>query len=606
MNEVNESGRCPFHPSMQLQSRKKNGEWRVLMDQCPLCISGLPGDGQSIEERYAEPPAPRQSELEDAESYDDDSCYDEQENRGSNEEQQARLSPQPTRGNQKTSVKGRPRSPAQFQQQIMVPTKKGPPQQQSLELTKVNSYDSGATTDDDASSSNVCEDFRAFLQIDQQKMMAPASPKRKNNNMGSPGHVMNGVYGSPKPRPNSPLSYSPNGRQMGQSPTQIRQRRFPPPPHGMHQIGTSARSNISPNPQSQMKRPDPESSPIPHQQHHLGRGFRTPQSQQHQQKQRHSPYIAECYDTPNKLDPDEVSIHSAQYKTPRANELDEVSISSSSRYKTPRASESDEISAASMNSVKRSLHKSPHNPSLSPYTPNENGDLYTNEHSTPKLLDQDEVSAVSMSSVTRNLYTKPNDSTEDDEEASASPEDKEIVTAQCDAKGKCIRHPTVRLRKKKLFGGWQVVLSNCPECCLDEMRRVKEERSRSGKSKSGSSRCGSEAESRGGKSKSSSKAGKKKKKDKRRERERKEPPMSQVNFASNGEDDNKSIGTASTITISSYTHASGGKPYPNEKNGPARVTRMPYTDRNGERGWYTGAVDGTTGTPHGFGTMNYR
>jgi hypothetical protein len=210
-----------------------------------------------------------------------------------------------------------------------------------------------------------------------------------------------------------------------------------------------------------------------------------------------------------------------------------------------------------------------------------------------------------MNSVTRNLYTKSNESTEGDEEASVSSEDKEIATSQCDLKGMCIRHPTVRLRKKKLFGGWQVVLSNCPECCLDEMRRVKEERSRSGKSKSGSgSRCGSKAESRGGKSKSSSKAGKKKKKKETR-RERKEPPMSQVNIATNGEDD-KSIGTASTITISSYTHASGGKPNPNEQTGPARVTRMPYTDHNGERGWYTGAVDGTTGTPHGFGTMNYR
>ena len=39
--------------------------------------------------------------------------------------------------------------------------------------------------------------------------------------------------------------------------------------------------------------------------------------------------------------------------------------------------------------------------------------------------------------------------------------------------GRCIHHPTIRLRKKKLFGrGWKIVIGHCPDCCLDEMKRM--------------------------------------------------------------------------------------------------------------------------------------
>jgi len=214
-----------------------------------------------------------------------------------------------------------------------------------------------------------------------------------------------------------------------------------------------------------------------------------------------------------------------------------------------------------------------------------------------------------------------------------------------------------------------VVLSNCPECCLDEMRRVKdvrirnrqqmrlEEGSRTGSKTSKGSRTskGSSKGSSGGRS------GKKKKKKKS-----KTPPIAQLNLRSAGDnindtdkgggeeyDDTRSIGTASTITISSYTHSTGGgrtwQNYANDgssvasgrstgsnrsngsngsgndnrslgsnnennesssqrSNSPpiiAKVTRMPYTDAYGENGWYTGQVDSTTGTPYGLGTMNY-
>ncbi|KAL3790619.1 hypothetical protein ACHAW5_004186 [Stephanodiscus triporus] len=52
-------------------------------------------------------------------------------------------------------------------------------------------------------------------------------------------------------------------------------------------------------------------------------------------------------------------------------------------------------------------------------------------------------------------------------------DEEEIATCLFDRKGYCIRHPSVQLRKKKLFGAWNVIMVNCPECCMDEMRRLR-------------------------------------------------------------------------------------------------------------------------------------
>mmetsp|Transcript_11428 Transcript_11428/g.24737 ORF Transcript_11428/g.24737 Transcript_11428/m.24737 type:complete len:954 (+) Transcript_11428:310-3171(+) len=49
-----------------------------------------------------------------------------------------------------------------------------------------------------------------------------------------------------------------------------------------------------------------------------------------------------------------------------------------------------------------------------------------------------------------------------------------IDTNEYDRKGRCVRHPHVRLRKKKLFGrGWKVLMSACPDCCVDELKRIR-------------------------------------------------------------------------------------------------------------------------------------
>mmetsp|Transcript_1847 Transcript_1847/g.3582 ORF Transcript_1847/g.3582 Transcript_1847/m.3582 type:complete len:1011 (-) Transcript_1847:204-3236(-) len=49
-----------------------------------------------------------------------------------------------------------------------------------------------------------------------------------------------------------------------------------------------------------------------------------------------------------------------------------------------------------------------------------------------------------------------------------------INTNNYDSKGRCIAHPHIRLRKKKLLGrGWKVLMNACPDCCVEELRRIK-------------------------------------------------------------------------------------------------------------------------------------
>ena len=49
-------------------------------------------------------------------------------------------------------------------------------------------------------------------------------------------------------------------------------------------------------------------------------------------------------------------------------------------------------------------------------------------------------------------------------------------TCDYDDKGRCVHHPRVRLRKRNVFGrGWKVLISSCPECLIDHMRRMANE-----------------------------------------------------------------------------------------------------------------------------------
>ena len=45
-----------------------------------------------------------------------------------------------------------------------------------------------------------------------------------------------------------------------------------------------------------------------------------------------------------------------------------------------------------------------------------------------------------------------------------------------DSRGRCVRHPHVRLRRKSVVSGeWRVLLSACPNCCVDELYRLQKQ-----------------------------------------------------------------------------------------------------------------------------------
>jgi len=53
VQKVNEKGACKFHPTIQLHHIKKNGDVRILLNDCPLCVNLVPpssssGDGEMI------------------------------------------------------------------------------------------------------------------------------------------------------------------------------------------------------------------------------------------------------------------------------------------------------------------------------------------------------------------------------------------------------------------------------------------------------------------------------------------------------------------------------------------------------------------------------
>ena len=203
-----------------------------------------------------------------------------------------------------------------------------------------------------------------------------------------------------------------------------------------------------------------------------------------------------------------------------------------------------------------------------------------------------------------------------------------------DDKGRCVKHPHIRLRKKKMLGGWNVLLVNCPDCCIEEMLKL---RRNNGKG------AGHEAAKQGGNIPYGKIASPRSPRDDEYPSNNGLPPISQLtirNKSNGGNDDERSTssGSASEITYGTKTDYSrsswmnyahvGGHPHPPGLNaaestersnagsvgephsgssgsGPHRVTRMPFTDAYGERGWYTGEVAGGSGLPHGMGTMHY-
>lgn len=190
----------------------------------------------------------------------------------------------------------------------------------------------------------------------------------------------------------------------------------------------------------------------------------------------------------------------------------------------------------------------------------------------------------------------------------ADPNDSEApVMAQAseyDDKGRCVKHPHIKLRKKKMLGGWKVMLVNCPDCCIEEMLKMR----RNGPGRTG--QADPKGKSKRSPSEDSHSSGA-------------NPPISQLTIRNkdNDDDHSSSSGSASEITYGTKTDYSrssamgswqqygpGGNSGDNSGtsgSGPHRVTRMPFTDAYGHKGWYTGEVASGSGLPHGKGTMHF-
>mmetsp|Transcript_7177 Transcript_7177/g.14501 ORF Transcript_7177/g.14501 Transcript_7177/m.14501 type:complete len:1267 (-) Transcript_7177:3184-6984(-) len=191
--------------------------------------------------------------------------------------------------------------------------------------------------------------------------------------------------------------------------------------------------------------------------------------------------------------------------------------------------------------------------------------------------------------------------------------------SEYDEKGRCVKHPHIKLRKKKMLGGWKVLLVNCPDCCIEEMLKMRKSGADKAAKANAKSNGGADnrrpAQRRGSKGEESESSGL--------------PPISQLTIShrkkssnSGGPDDENqsaSSGSASEITYGTKTDfsrfsAGGNMSWQNYSgdhsgstpgSGPHRVTRMPFTDAYGDRGWYTGDVASGSGLPSGIGTMHY-
>jgi predicted nucleic acid-binding Zn-ribbon protein len=143
-------------------------------------------------------------------------------------------------------------------------------------------------------------------------------------------------------------------------------------------------------------------------------------------------------------------------------------------------------------------------------------------------------------------------------------------TNNYDKKGRCVKHPHVRLRKKKILGrGWKVLMSACPDCCVDELRRIKMEAAN------------------------------------KKAAEAKNPAPQPVKTALRSSllKDN-SDDTASLSTSSHGSDEMNQVDVVQKENEGIFVKNMKWTDVKGRRGSYTGQVDDKF-IPNGQGSMQY-
>jgi hypothetical protein len=195
------------------------------------------------------------------------------------------------------------------------------------------------------------------------------------------------------------------------------------------------------------------------------------------------------------------------------------------------------------------------------------------------------------------------------------------VPRLCDAKGRCLFHPHIRLQKAKLFGGWKILFKHCPDCAVEHMRATQDKMAEKKKKKRRERK--SDEKKRSEEKKKSDpiiemnvgdddftpKKSKKKKRKPRDDGEKKEEPQqeplalpSPAPAPPREEDDQTEMSDAITNYDPPYQESRAiveHKP-PRRK----KVNGLPWSDYNGQSGRYTGEVNEQY-LPHGRGEMVY-
>eukprot|EP00569_Conticribra_weissflogii_P001138 CAMPEP_0171355230 /NCGR_PEP_ID=MMETSP0878-20121228/45113_1 /TAXON_ID=67004 /ORGANISM="Thalassiosira weissflogii, Strain CCMP1336" /LENGTH=983 /DNA_ID=CAMNT_0011861223 /DNA_START=26 /DNA_END=2975 /DNA_ORIENTATION=+ len=761
-SQLDDNGCCVLHPGIQIRTRTKAGEWRTLLNACPLCVSGLPATGQSAvrsipsqvdefhfeSDNYLEPYEgehdhhepdfkhqdyePDQPQLQQQQQYLESEYYaappppPRPKSRSRDESREGRHSRErgTERGEKERSKKHHRKKREDGEKKSKKSSKKEKSKRRTPKKEREDSEGDVNNSDAIDYENNSLDGLTEVVppprrsSIEVQGELTPTQyfqqRQQQNNNR----------YPSPAPtQQQNRQQFSHQPQISNQLPNQQNHQQYQPiqPQKINHEF-------ISKNEQLNTSSPQrPSHNGLNNIQRHASPAIHAPPASHFPRQKAQD--MQQCRQTPPKRHPtqppqQQQPIQNSENSHNGANNDGKIANSninseeSPPRKPDPEAGESNYRAAIPRRPppTNSSRYSSPINNMLPPpqhqqqpcnqprmqssqpmmqqqqfhQTLHRHQDLNQYRH---EPIEQDDVSMMSMGSVVKKMYERnmnsdsfPDELDEEDDDHNENEEKEEdsghegddgeealrpskavqaqeINTAEFDSKGRCVRHPMVRLRRKKMFRGWQILLSNCPECCLDEMRRLKVNRPKSVGTSGTSSVISGSGTSKGGSSNGKGKSKSKGKisvvdpplsqvevENKKKKKKRRDGSSSSLsgNRSVGTEDDNKSIGTASTITISSYTtlpegtmeigtastitissytHSTGGHhghwsnfsgrgPKPgsptssldgtgNPKNGPARVTRMPYTDQYGENGWYTGEVDANTGTPHGRGTMNY-
>ncbi|KAK1734398.1 hypothetical protein QTG54_014905 [Skeletonema marinoi] len=190
------------------------------------------------------------------------------------------------------------------------------------------------------------------------------------------------------------------------------------------------------------------------------------------------------------------------------------------------------------------------------------------------------------------------------------------VPRLCDAKGRCLFHPHIRLQKPKLFGGWKILFKHCPDCAVEHMRatqdKLAEKKKKKRREKKSDEKKNSDPiiEMNVGDDGFTPKKNKKKKKKHRDDGEKKEEPQEPLALPApvpapespREEDYQTDVSDAVTNYDPSYQDSRAiveHKP-PRSK----KVNGLPWSDYNGQSGRYTGEVNEQY-LPHGRGEMVY-